>query len=419
MKLVIKRKYFGYIWIFLTFLIPYIEIAAVRNLLEVKTDDMVIPAVFPVMLLLWAYLWCANRLNGYHKKSGISKYLHGIDIGFFIFILIMAFTAIINDAQGHHFLQMLMILLPYLFARESLLHIKGYGFRDIEIVKYGVTFFAIIQMFFFVINIVVYGFSFNGEASSRIISVGGGPVVLGYTVALVFSAWLLFREQITSKWYWSVTVCCLLVTLATGSRGGMWPVLLLLFIGFMCRRGKLSANRSIVTLIFAFLIMGLFDFQTIFPRLFLFGNNSRVSAIVGNLGAYQTFSFLEQLLGKGIGMFYPYQLWLLDNSLACFHDYNRFFYNGVSLLVQPHNTYVYVLMETGLLGFASFILLLKRAVFGKRMVQRKTKLGHKMFVITFFFLLSAETTLFVELGSASLWWFILILIGSSEDKFTG
>lgn len=166
----------------------------------------------------------------------------------------------------------------------------------------------------------------------------------------------------------------------------------------------------------AFAVIAIVDFQALFPRLLLFSNESRLATVVDNLGVFTTQPFLEQLLGSGIGMFYPYQLWLSNSSLACFHNYNHFFYNGVSLLVQPHNIFVYVLMESGVLGLALFTFTIIKAISGKKTTKGKTTLVYKMFVITSFFLLFVEATFFVEPGSASLWWFILMLVGSCEEK---
>ena len=63
------------IWIWVATILPYVEIAAVREMFEIKTRYMTIPAVGVIMLLLWIWLFGGNRLHGYQKERETKHYL--------------------------------------------------------------------------------------------------------------------------------------------------------------------------------------------------------------------------------------------------------------------------------------------------------------------------------------------------------
>ena len=291
------------------------------------------------------------------------------------------------------------------------------GITNQEIVKYAVPFFTITQIFFVIINVFVYGFSFDGNSENRILSVGGGPVILGYTVVLIMACWLIFKKDMKPIWNILVIIGCLIVAFATGSRGSMWPSILLIIVYMTYKNGKIAPIRSIIILILGIFIFLFVDLSSIFPRLFLFDEGGRISTVTSNFEAFKMYNPFEVIFGKGIGNFYPYQQWNLDSLSNMFFDYNHFSYKGVSLLVQPHNSFVYAFMEMGIIGGLLYIITIKTSLSLKLFVGGKWKFEYIVFVVFLMLVLFIESTFFIATGAASLWWFIIMIVGSSNSIY--
>lgn len=409
-KIVLKKKYFGIAWVWVAFLLPYIEVAAIREVFEIRLSTMTIPAVFPVMLALWAWLYLGNRIKGYNKVAPCKSCFIYIDLLMGVLLFFSALVAIAHRRGFIASIEQALIFVPYMFARETLIRVQGVGLSTEEIVKYGVPFYVVAQLGFLLINIFVYGFSFDGNAESRIISVGGGPVILGYTIALVLACWLLYRNRMPRRWNIFVVASCLLLSFATGSRGSMWPVLLIALVLLLGRYNRFSAIRWLAVLLGAAVLILFVDLESLFPRLFLTSGSGRFSSVESNLKAFRTFTFPEVLFGKGLGEFFPIQMWNMNKLSSMFVKYNQFYYEGISLLVQPHNSFVFALMELGVVGLAVYTWIVKRAM-GIKILNEKWGAEWGLFVLVALAVLFFESTLFIATGAASLWWLILLVGG--------
>ena len=147
--------------------------------------------------------------------------------------------------------------------------------------------------------------------------------------------------------------------------------------------------------------------------MFDYSDGGRISSVINNLKVFSKFSVVEMLFGKGLGEFFPYQLWMTNRE--AFSGYNTFYYEGQRLLVQPHNTLVYVLMESGLIGLTVFGVLFYRMMKPKSTgtgVQRRIEFA--LFLIAVLMVFFFESTAFVAPGSASLWWFVVLLFSAYE-----
>lgn len=410
------KNFAGIVWIYIATILPYVEISIVREALEIQTKYMEIPAVAPIMLFLWILLYLGNRIHGYYRLQYCKLYYSRLDLLLFLWTLMNFLVILFHESKMSSYYQLLLFILPYLFAKEVIIRVKSSGLYNCDIVKYAVSFFIISQLVFLIINIVVYGFSFDGKSESRILSVGGGPVILGYTVVLSISCWMIYRDNTKLHINLLVLIGGLILSFATGSRGSMWPSILLLVTYFVHKNGKFSSIKSLIVLIGFIAVFFLADLGKIFPRLFLFDDGSRISSIISNLYAFSFFSPMEVLFGKGVGNFFPYQQWNMNHSSGIFFDYNRFLYNGIPLLVQPHNSFIYALMETGIVGLALYIRLIKTSISFKFFSKCKKKFEYLLFSVILLLVLTVESTFFVATGSASLWWFLIMLIGSSDDS---
>lgn len=405
------------VWIYVATILPYVEIAAVREMFEIKTQYMTIPAIGTIMFFLWVWLFLGNRLHGYQKEIKIRHYFRKVDLVMFLLIFLAVYIVFAYDSKSNSYIQIGLFVLPYLFAKEVIIRSKGVGLTNQEIVKYAVPFFTITQIIFVIINVVGYGFSFDGNSESRILSVGGGPVILGYTVVLILSCWLIFKKNMNQIWNILVIVGCLIIAFATGSRGSMWPSILLIIIYATYKNGKIAPIRGIIVLLMGIILFLFVDLSSLFPRLFLFDEGGRLSTVLSNFEAFKLYNPLEIIFGKGVGNFYPYQQWNTDNISSIFFDYNHFSYKGVSLLVQPHNSFVYAFMEMGLIGGLLYIIIIKMSLSLKIFGGNIRKFEYIVFVICLMLVLFVESTFFVATGAASLWWFIIMIVGSSNSIY--
>lgn len=411
-KIMIKRKHLAIVWICIAIILPYIEIASIRDKFEIKTTYMTIPAVGTIMMFLWIWLFLGNRIHGYQRKNEIRSYFRKLDEVMFFLISIAFCVILFHNSKSNSYIQLWLFILPYLFAKEVIIRTKNACLTNQEIVKYAVPFFVITQIIFLIINVLVYGFSFDGDSESRIISVGGGPVILGYTVVLFMACWFIFKKDAKPIWNLLIMSGCLIISFATGSRGSMWPSVLFTIVYITYKNGKLSPVRSVLLLTIGIFIFMFIDLNSIFPRLFLFNEGGRISSVASNFEAFKMYNPIEMLFGKGVGNFYPYQKWNLNNLSSMFFDYNHFLYKGISLLVQPHNSFVYAFMEMGIIGGVLYIITIKRSLSLKIISFGKMDFEYILFVVFLMLVLFVESTLFITTGVASLWWFIIMIVGS-------
>lgn len=411
------RRYLGIVWIYVVTILPYIEIAVVREIFEIKTQYMTIPAVAVIMLFLWIWIFLGNRIHGYQKQVKVKHYFRKVDLIMLLLIFLAIYIVFAYDSNSNSYIQIGLFVLPYLFAKEVMIRSKGVGLTNQEIVKYAVPFFTITQIIFVIINVVKYGFSFDGNSESRILSVGGGPVILGYTVVLILSCWLIFKKNMNRIWNILVVTGCLIVSFATGSRGSMWPSVLLIVVYIIYKNGKIVPIRSMFVLLVGIMLFLFVDLSSVFPRLFLLDGGGRILTILSNFQAFKLYNPLEVIFGKGLGNFYPYQLWNMENFSSIFFDYNHFSYKGVSLLVQPHNSFVYAFMEMGIIGGLLYIIIIKRTLSLKFFVNNTRKFEYIVFVAILMLVLFVESTFFVATGASSLWWFIIMIVGSSNSIY--
>lgn len=412
MVIKIRKNIVGFIAIYIAFILPYIEINAIRNKFEYAKGNIYIPSVFPIMLIIYLITFFINRINKNHKKAKIYYIKKTVHI-FRIYSFYLLFILIISFSHISSYVQLMEFVLPFLYAKEMVIFILSYGFDIKTISKHGIICFITFQLIFLLVNIKLYGFSFNGNSESRIISVGGGPVILGYTIALVTILWICFKEKETKFWHIIIFLSAIILSIATGSRGSMWPLFAVLFFYFASKKGHICPIKLIILFFLGTIIILSFDFSDLIPRFYDITDNSRLITVTKGFEAYKHYNLIQMLFGKGIGNFFPIQSWNVNESL--FTNYNQWNFEGITLLVQPHNAYIYTLLESGVIGIIFFISILD-SLLKKGLFQMK-KIEFKMFAIVVIFIFFIESTVYVAVGSASLWWIVIMFysIGVSEE----
>lgn len=393
----------------LIFIFPYIQVTAVKKIFEYHNETVFIPANLVIEMIILILLIISAMI----KKHTIINNQRIGDIKRFalIFILYCLITGIIRVLLGGSwallFSQLSYLAIPLILAIICFEIILNNNLCLLNIIRIGLVFFWLYAIICFVYNLKIFSF----DIGQRLYSPGGGAVIFGYTIAVMMLVMLMTRNKHTFMWQ-IVFMCTMLIcTLLTGSRGAVWPALLIFCIYVFILKNKIAKTILVfATLAFIILINPIEIIQELLPRLFITQDTAREDTWVVAINAFFHQGALDCILGKGMGQFFPYQAWCLaDTSSSMFHNYNHFFYQGEYILVQPHNTYVYLLLETGICGIAIF------AIFALRSIKNKNRIN--TFLILFILLENCFDSVFiVEPGSAFLWWTIYFIAMFYEDN---
>jgi O-antigen ligase len=152
------------------------------------------------------------------------------------------------------------------------------------------------------------------------------------------------------------------------------------------------------------------------PRAFKIEDSARTLTWINTLKIYINQPLLSIFLGTGIGQFFPYQSWVISQrSFESF--FNIFYFNGASLLVQPHNTFIYLLIETGFIGLSLFILGFIRIF--RNSYSKAKKFNYAYAIVGVLIYLNLFDSVFLILpGISGVWWLVLFFIIGYVDQET-
>lgn len=406
-KFVPKYKFLEYIFAFV-FILPYTEIGAVRKAFSYSTQTIYLHSSQFLMLAITLILLIASVIKGSNKvRSIIFKKITRTVIIFSAIELLVSMIGSVNKNIWVSLSQLSWVIIPLLYATSIIYFIMSYELSFSNVGRIGLFYFILYAIFCIVYNILHFGLQIRGAAlSDRMTSTGGGAVIFGYTIALM-ACYLLYKKYRIKKIFgFGGIIIFTMSAIATGSRGAIWPVILIFFMYFISHKKSIYRIISICLLII--LIITINPFRLIgelVPRVLAISDNSRISTWRNSLLAFSQQSFFEIIFGTGLGNFYPYQYWFLSpNKWTEFISYNLFFYNGLLLLVQPHNVLIYLLLETGLVGVSLYIYMF---IIAAKEINRQTvhNIIYKKLLLFLIFVLNCFDAIFiVSPGPAGLWW---------------
>lgn len=389
----------------IVFVFPYIEIRPIKKMFEISFHLGYIPASVVIMSCTILILLVASLFKKNDKvKPGLYKILL---IKVFLDIIILL-RGLYVDHISIFLSQFLWFIIPFYFSFVVFLVIKKYNFDVIRISKIGIGFYCLYLVLNIVINISKYGFSIeNGEIRSRLLSPGGGPVILGYTIVLVLTYMLSIRDNISIPKFYVYISVLIIGSLFTGSRGSIWTILLIILFYFLVKnKNKLFFIINLFILGFSFLAFKPINHITSFvPRIMNLDGGSRTVTLYNSLELFAKQPISNILFGTGISGFFPYTNWLTNHGTV---ENNTFIYNGKILLVQPHNTYLYLLIETGLIGLLIFVIIF--IMFFVNLEDGKNKFYHYLVVFSALLLNNFDAIFLVQPSASSLWWLILFFV---------
>ncbi len=393
----------------LFFLIPYIEVDKIRSLFTCYLGSYnFIPSVVIIMviiMLLLLPLVFIGRVNNSLRSA--KSYFASILWVRLLFDFLVIVRIIFAYQPFDVLFQYIWTAVPFYFAFFIVYLIHKFNLNIPKIHVSAIYLFTIYLIYNIYVNISRYGYIFGSQElgiHTRLISPGGGPVILGYTIAILFSLFLFYQNRIKKPMFNIIFSIMLIASFFTGSRGGMWPTVFLVVI-YLADKKKLGITGLIIVLISFLYINPIEFFNEKLPRFFVLLDQSRISTALDIIEVYSKQSIFHLFFGKGLGMFFPYQQWCLYRTPGI----NYFIYDGMALLVQPHNSYIYLLIETGLLGIILFFYPLYNSIRLKPIVKSLRNGKYAIFTIILIgFLNLFDSVFIIAPGSAALWWLVLL-----------
>jgi len=223
--------------------------------------------------------------------------------------------------------------------------------------------FSIAFLIYLVLNLATWILVFNlklpastGLSYARM----GGPfsesVTLGYAIAALCPVILFQIASIKDMKARAVgipiAVLILFVSvMATGTRGGIF-LLTIYASGWLLKRKRYGLIISLVLM--AILINPVRRFGLTIDRLRSLTDEMRTSTYVAGIKYWMGSELGSQIVGYGFGSVYPYYPWTLQNEYS-----NNVFFLGPNLsIVQPHNSFIWFLVEAGLISLVASLLLI-------------------------------------------------------------
>lgn len=395
-----------YILAFL-FVLPYAETGPAALLLYTTSSTYWRPILsieLLILVLLIPILFVRSKAIDYRISTIKSIIVPFIAAMFFSLI----YSFFLNGVALNSTTLFLMITVPltnaYLITK--LILFKGYKIQNI--IRKSIFLFALFVVFSIIFNIFSYGLTLNfSDETRRLSASAGGPVILGYTMSVVF-AFVLSHRECFSKVELFITFSILLLgILLTQDRGA----LLVLGLCGLYTLKNFSKNQKVwlclfLLLLVPFLLSELKD-SAFFTRL----TEGKVSEDYRSITLLSAVSIYFEdikyvLFGHGFEGFFPYQYWLLNTSPDEVYsnvDFGLIKYGDKYVLVQPHNTFVYYLMETGLVGLTFFCSIFLKTY--KKSKQNKTTLS--LVLISILCISMLESALILEPGIACTLWLML------------
>lgn len=319
-------------------------------------------------------------------------------------------------------MQALWMVSPLLFAGFLVGIAKKRGIRFSALGEITVVATALFSLVLIAYNFAAYG---PGLANGRLYCPGLGPVVLGYTNALVIALALSRKgaNTIVPSSVLLLSVAVLLVAaFLTGSRGGIYPALALSIIYF------LPTKNAAATML---LVLGAMTILLAFNPVEAFlsgraGNlqSERYTTWETSFAVFRDGSPLEQIFGYGLGNVFPYQDWYTGlNTGAIERAYtdgawNSFSFRGHAMLVEPHNTYIWLLLEGGVLSVIGYVICLILPLLSLGSSKGLPKLRFEVVVAAFMVLGVFDAVVFVNMASA-FWWGVLLITFEASIELEG
>ena len=421
-KKIIDRNTIEEFLVALLFVIPYAETGKLSFAFSDSAKTFYWRSILVFEMGLCVVLMIQHMRPQIRGKTNKSVFLYAV------YLMINGVLSIMLGASGGAMLvTMLSTIVPLVNATFIISHIERRSLDINKIVKWAVNLYTLFVVYCVALNIVRYGLTLSYINNKfRLSASAGGPVILGYTISLVAVFMFANKDIFSTK---NLVINSVIFTLAityTMDRGAY--VILLLGVLYLALTEKNKVITGLFVLGFIFGVIYLSDEILGKVLELLFGNRVMSTDLTESMRYKTAITCLSEfikepifyLTGHGTGNFFPFQQWTASNagvsaSAYARFDVNLFSYNGSSLLVQPHNTFIYFLMETGFIGI---VLFLRTVLIGLRDQEKKISPNVLIVVLSFLLLGMLESTIIVQPGIACMWWLMIFFTKIRSNSFT-
>lgn len=403
----------------LLFVLPYIERGKISDRLKYTSGTIVWRAILTIELLLLLILIIRKR----YFRRHIIKFENRLIICFSVIITNMVIFGVLNNTLLASVNLGMMLMIPLLNAylvfdilMQSTLNIQNVIRKSIL----AYSFFCIFAIIYNVKNLGVVLFLGSSLSNIRLSASGGGTVTLGYTMAFVLSFMLVNSECMRKREVIFCTIVLLMGIILTQDRGAILIIGLDIVYLYLKTDNKTNMLLLGIPTFIVMLVLFIYVIPSVLHRnisLSSLFTDDRFSTVCNSLGIW-----LKKIwsipFGFGLNGFFPYQEWLSNVNPEDVYTnihFNTFYVDGKWLLVQPHSVWVYIIIETGVLGFMTFISVIK-GIACDFVKGSKPVCFLLVCMIAFGFL---ESTLMLEPGVACVWYLMLfytILYRKNENK---
>lgn len=400
----------------LLILLPYVEGDFLQEFIHIYFDETYISAIaiiYIIVTIVFAGLVLAK--NKWKRHQGY----RGVMFAFVVYTLFQVFAAADNVLNS--FSVWIWVSVPMLFGILVGEYCEQRRLRYRDIIIHMIRWFCAYLVFVLVYNVAVHRLFI--DPTFRLSPRGGGAVIFGYTIAVVFAFCVQYRDFFPKREYYILLAILSIGALGTESRAAIWPIVFLWIINFLLT--KLSAKKIILTvfLFFVMLFLGELDLgdlanTTVFigwQRIFNTSSVRRSLTLVNLLILFGRGSFVNKIFGVGLNDFFPYQKWVMKVNNV---DLNMIKRDGISFLVQPHNSFLYALMESGLLGCLLLLGVFIYAVWSFLRYKTDNYVFKIVFAGVVFLANCFDAVFYVQPGAAgTLWLLLIITINENKHKY--
>lgn len=405
---IIKRVSIKEYILSLFILMPYVEFGPIYRFLSLTYDSVLFRAGQVILIsssLVLAFI-------GFRKRQQKDRMSTSWLMLIFLLILIPFRWFFIGNKDIAVFLcQYLNFALPIIFAFVFTQTFKKLNLCSKSLFRYILFNFVVYSTVILLYNIIIRKVLI--DRTIRLHGPGGGAVIYGYTVALMIVYVLCIRKLISTRSFVLSLLVLFATVFATDSRAAiaLSVSVLLLYLALMLPKRTVAVLALVVAT--GILLLNFTSvIEKVLPRFFSFeaqnSTNARVNTIIVSSNAVFTSNALIVLFGMGFSAVFPYLRWLtkfrIDSTIT-----NQFKYNGGYMLVQPHNSLIYLLHETGVIGASLFIISL--ILMQIEILKDKKPLFISVFLWSFFIVNLFDSIIIIHpLASAVMWTLLFIMI---------
>jgi len=386
----------------------------IKDILSFKVDGIPTTNEIWLVLLIVLVIIDKKKIYRYDLYLGICLLMYMIDV------FIGGFN---TDSISQYFLAILLFVIPILlyFSFSNLSSSDVILFFKIAVLVcliYAIFAIILVRKYVFFIQLIgLEGGQYIYYSQYRPRMMLGSSITVSYyfnlTLPLCFYMFYYSKEKVWRVIAFFSIVTNILATFLLLSRIASLCMIIITLYGILYSIiFRKNSYRKGIVLFMLLIFVSVYAFQNydlsrlISTELYKSGASIQERLRAVNLGLY-IFS-KQPILGSGMGSFFKRAY--IDRYITV---------DGINALIDPHNMYILILSETGLIGFIVlflfFLILFKRISYIKERLLR-----HTAYLIFFAFLLDAigGSHLFNEISYSNIFWIYMGLfrVISVKDK---